>query len=75
MPNVAGQRQFHVELTKPLVLAFLADQTARCSAPTASLRLTALKVFARWLAAEEGFDATGVARCPRRRLTNALLIT
>ena len=44
-------------LAKPDVLAFITDQTARCSAPTASLRLTALKVFARWLEAEEGFDA------------------
>lgn len=47
-------------LTKADVLAFITDQTARCSAPTARLRLTALKVFARWLAAEEGFDAAAV---------------
>jgi integrase/recombinase XerD len=44
-------------LTKADVLAFITDQTARCSAPTARLRLTALKVFARGLAAEEGFDS------------------
>jgi len=61
----------NVELTKPQVLAFLAEQTARCSAPTASLRLTALKVFASWLAAEEDFDATAVLsvcapRCDER---------
>ena len=47
-------------LTKPDVLAFITDQTTRCSAPTASLRLTALKVFARWLEAEEGFDAAAM---------------
>ena len=49
-----------VALTKADVLAFITDQTARCSAPTARLRLTALKVFARWLAAEEGFDAAPI---------------
>lgn len=47
-------------LTKANVLSFVVDQTSRNSAPTARLRLTALKVFARWLAAEEGFDATAV---------------
>jgi integrase/recombinase XerD len=47
-------------LTKDAVLGFVTDQTARCSAPTARLRLTALKVFSRWLAAEEGFDAAPV---------------
>ena len=47
-------------LTKDAVLGFVTDQTARCSAPTARLRLTALKVFSRWLAAEEGFDAAPI---------------
>jgi site-specific recombinase XerD len=49
-----------VALTKADVLEFITDQTDRLSAPTARLRLTALKVFARWLAAEEGFDAAPI---------------
>jgi integrase/recombinase XerD len=44
------------ELTKPNVIAWLAS-LADSEAATVRLRLTALKLFARWLAAEEGFDA------------------
>jgi site-specific recombinase XerD len=44
------------QLTKAGVIAWLASQ-ADNEASTVRLRLTALKLFARWLAAEEGFDA------------------
>jgi integrase/recombinase XerD len=47
------------ELTKVNVLAFLASQ-ADNTAATALARLVAVKRFATWLAAEEGFDASGV---------------
>lgn len=46
-------------LTKDGVRAFMAH-LADSEPATARLRLTALKLFARWLAAEEGFDADGV---------------
>lgn len=44
------------ELTKPNVIAFMAT-LADHEPATSRVRLTALKLFARWLAAEEGFDA------------------
>jgi site-specific recombinase XerD len=44
------------ELTRANVIAWMASQ-ANGEASTARLRLTALKLFARWLATEEGFDA------------------
>ena len=47
------------ELTKPNVLGYLASMSERQPA-TAANRLAALKRFARWLADEEGFDATAV---------------
>ncbi|WP_319436189.1 tyrosine-type recombinase/integrase [Mycobacterium sp. RTGN5] len=47
------------ELTKANVLAYLASMSEHEPA-TASNRLAALKRFARWLADEEGFDATAV---------------
>ena len=62
-----------VALTKPDVLAFITDQTTRCSAPTASLRLTALKVFARWLAAEEGFDAAPMLSVPAPKIDERVI--
>jgi integrase len=46
-------------LTKAAVTAWLTSQADR-EASTVRLRLTALKLFARWLAAEEGFDADPV---------------
>jgi integrase/recombinase XerD len=47
------------ELTKPNVTAWL-DSQHDCGTATVRLRLTALKLFARWLAAEEGFDADAI---------------
>jgi integrase/recombinase XerD len=55
------------ELTKTNVLAWLAGQ-ADNEASTARLRLTALKLFARWLAAEEGFDADPILAVKAPRL-------
>jgi integrase/recombinase XerD len=54
------------ELTKPNVIAWLAS-LADSEATTVRLRLTSLKLFARWLAAEEGFDADPVlaVRAPK----------
>jgi integrase/recombinase XerD len=55
------------ELTKANVIAFLASMSEQEPA-TASNRLAAIKRFAAWLAAEEGFDAAAVAsvRPPRQ---------
>jgi site-specific recombinase XerD len=47
-------------LDKPTVQAFIINTTDTRSPSTASLRLAALKAFARWLAVEEGFDADPV---------------
>lgn len=47
------------ELTKANVLSWLDAQRGRQTS-TIRLRLTALKLFARWLALEEGFDADPV---------------
>ena len=54
------------ELTKNGVRAFMAS-LADTEPATARLRLQALKLFARWLAAEEGFDSDGVlaVRAPK----------
>ena len=49
------------QLTKVNVLA-LHGQSVRAEPATARLRLAALKLFAQWLAAEEGFDADRRAR-------------
>lgn len=46
------------QLTKPTVIGWLAAQ--QTSASTARLRLTAIKLFAKWLADEEGFDPDAV---------------
>jgi len=46
------------ELTREAVLAFMASRTGEAS--TARLTLTVLKLFARWLAEEEGFDAAPI---------------
>ena len=53
-------------LTKNGVRAFMAS-LADTEPATARLRLQALKLFARWLAAEEGFDVDGVVaiRAPK----------
>ena len=50
------QQNLPVELSKENVRAFMAF-LADVEPATARLRLTAVKLFARWLAAEEGFDA------------------
>jgi integrase/recombinase XerD len=47
------------ELTKTNVVAFMASMSEQ-EPSTALTRLAAIKRFATWLAAEEGFDATGV---------------
>jgi integrase/recombinase XerD len=54
------------QLTKANVLAWLASLDGN-EASTVRLRLTALKLFARWLAAEEGFDADPIlaVKAPR----------
>lgn len=54
------------ELTRDNVTAFMSAHTGQAS--TARLNLTVLKLFARWLAAEEGFDAAPVTglRPPRQ---------
>src|SRR5271157_4256025 len=44
------------ELTKANVIGWLGAQGA-CQTSTVRLRLTAVKLFARWLAEAEGFDA------------------
>lgn len=46
------------ELSKPNVIAYLASWGGEAS--TAVLHLRVLKIFARWLQAEEGYDAAGV---------------
>jgi site-specific recombinase XerD len=46
------------ELSKSNVIAFMASRTGEAS--TAVLQLRVLKIFARWLAAEEDFDASGM---------------
>jgi integrase/recombinase XerD len=51
-----AQNDVPAELTKATVQGWLAAQSG-AETSTARLRLTALKLFARWLAAEEGFDA------------------
>lgn len=60
------QQNLPVELSKPNVRAFMAC-LADVEPATARLRLTAVKLFARWLAAEEGFDADPVlaVRAPK----------
>lgn len=54
------------ELTKDNVRAWMAS-LSDVEPATARLRLTAVKLFARWLADEEGFDADGVlaVRAPK----------
>jgi integrase/recombinase XerD len=54
------------ELTKPCVRAYMAS-LADAEPATARLRLTAIKLFARWLAEEEGFNADGIVaiRAPK----------
>lgn len=54
------------ELTKPTLIAFMASLTDVESA-TAIVRLRAIKLFARWLAEEEGFvpDAILAVRAPK----------
>jgi site-specific recombinase XerD len=55
------------ELTKPNVTAWLAS-LADSEAATVRLRLTSLKLFARWLAVEEGFDADPILAVKAPRL-------
>jgi site-specific recombinase XerD len=58
------------ELTKANVAEWVNVQHAR-AASTVRLRLTALKLFAKWLAAEEGFDADGVLAVKGPKLDQA----
>ena len=60
------QQNLPAELSKFNLRAFMAH-LADSEPATARLRLTAVKLFARWLAAEEGFDADPVlaVRAPR----------
>ncbi|MGV0050117.1 tyrosine-type recombinase/integrase [Mycobacterium colombiense] len=55
------------ELTKANVVAWVAS-LAEAEAATVRLRLTALKLFARWLADEEGFDADPILAVKAPRL-------
>lgn len=50
-----AEQRIPAELTKANVIAYMAN--AQCQSSTARLHLTVLKLFARWLATEEGFDA------------------
>lgn len=61
-----SEQQLPKVLTKDGVRAFMA-YLADSEPATARLRLTALKLFARWLAEEEGFNADGVlaVRAPK----------
>jgi integrase/recombinase XerD len=58
------------ELTKKTVHAWMDAQHGR-GASTVRVRLMAIKVFARWLADEEGFDADGVLAVKPPKLTQA----
>jgi site-specific recombinase XerD len=58
------------ELTKANVTGWMAAQH-NCSTATVRLRLTALKRFAAWLAAEEEFDADALATIRAPKLTQA----
>lgn len=60
------QQNLPLELSKPNVRAFMAF-LADSEPATARLRLTAVKLFARWLADEEGFDADPIltVRAPK----------
>lgn len=53
---LAGEDARHKELTKPNVIAWVASMEEAETA-TVRLRLTAVKLFAKWLATEEDFDA------------------
>jgi site-specific recombinase XerD len=66
----AGDANASAELTKPNVIAWLAAQHDASSA-TVRLRLTAVKQFAKWLAAEEGFDADPILAVRAPKLTQA----
>ncbi len=59
-------QQLPLVLTKDGVRGFMAS-IAHTEPATARLRLQALKLFARWLAAEEGFNADGIVaiRAPK----------
>lgn len=59
------------ELTKPNVLAWLGAQTTATS--TVRLRLTAIKLFARWLAEEEGFDPDPITTIKPPKKSDALV--
>jgi site-specific recombinase XerD len=58
------------ELSKDTVAGWLAAQHG-CAAATVRLRLTALKRFAAWLAAEEGFDTSVLSTLRAPKLTQA----
>jgi len=58
------------ELTKPNVIAWL-DTQHEAGAASVRLRLAALKLFARWLAVEEHFDADGIVAIKAPKLAQA----
>jgi integrase/recombinase XerD len=58
------------ELTKQNVVAWIESQHERASA-TVRLRLIALKQFAKWLSAEEDFDADGIVVIAPPKLSQA----
>lgn len=58
------------ELTKAAVIAWLDSQHDRGTA-TVRLRLAAVKIFARWLAAEEDFDADPITAIAPPKLSQA----
>ncbi len=62
VPPVLRRHGSTRELTKTNVIAWLDAQYDRETA-TIRLRLTAVKLFARWLRAEEGFNAEGTQIC------------
>jgi integrase/recombinase XerD len=65
--SFCDQQQLPRVLSKAGVRAFMAS-LADTEPATARLRLQALKLFARWLADEEGFDPDGVLAVPAPKL-------
>ncbi len=55
--SVEAYLGFSEELTKASVTAWVASMLGGCETATVRVRLTSVKLFAKWLAEEEGFDA------------------
>ncbi|MGO9928083.1 MAG: tyrosine-type recombinase/integrase [Mycobacterium sp.] len=64
--------EFTDELTKDNVAGWI-DTQRDASAATVRLRLTALKLFAKWLAVEEGFDAAPILAVPLPKMSQAVV--